>query len=164
MSFGWYRVPALLVLSVASVPAAQPREIHFNRDVRPILSENCYACHGPDKNQRKGKFRLDVRDEALARDVIVPGKPDQSKLVQHIYSTDEDERMPPPKTHKILTPAQKQTLKDWIAAGAEYEPHWAYLKPRRLPVPAVKDQKWVCNPIDAFILAGLEGRGIRPSP
>src|SRR5881296_2322543 len=129
MSFGWYRVPALLVLSVASVPAAQPREIHFNRDVRPILSENCYACHGPDKNQRKAKLRLDVREVALEREAIVPGKPAESKLVQHIFSTDPEEIMPPPKAQKILTTAQKDLLKRWIAVGAEYQPHWAYIKP-----------------------------------
>ena len=122
MSFGWYRVPALLVLSVASVPAAQPREIHFNRDVRPILSENCYACHGPDKNQRKAKLRLDVREVALEREAIVPGKPDQSKLVERIFTDDSDDVMPPPKSGKKLTQRQKETLKQWIAAGAEYEP------------------------------------------
>src|SRR5258707_11408514 len=105
--------------------------IQFNRDVRPILAENCFACHGPDKNQRKAKLRLDLRDVALEREAIVPGKPEQSKLVEHIFSTDPDEVMPPPKVHKKLTPQQMELLKRWIADGAEYEPHWAYIKPQR---------------------------------
>src|SRR5437867_11730158 len=118
MSFGWYRVPALLVLSVASVPAAQPREIHFNRDVRPILSENCFACHGPDKNQRKGKLRLDVREAALDKKAIVPGKPDESELVKRLYTTNTDDVMPPPESHKEMSPEQKTLLERWIAQGA----------------------------------------------
>src|SRR6266550_3105674 len=102
---------------------AATNEIQFNRDIRPILSESCYSCHGPDKNQRKAKLRLDVREVAIEREAIVPGKPLESKLVEHIYTTNEDDIMPPLKTHKTLTPAQKQLLKAWVAAGAEYEPH-----------------------------------------
>src|SRR5947208_10736675 len=101
---------------------AATNEIQFNRDIRPILSENCYACHGPDKNQRKAKLRLDVREVALEKGAIVPGKAAESKLVQHIFSTDPEEIMPPPKTQKTLTPAQKELLKRWIVEGAEYEP------------------------------------------
>src|SRR5437867_12837715 len=108
MSFGWYRVPALLVLSVASVPAAQPREIHFNRDVRPILSENCYACHGQDKKQRKAKLRLDVSEVALVREAIVPGNPDQSKLVERIFMDDSDDVMAPAKSGKEANQRQKE--------------------------------------------------------
>src|SRR5438046_506070 len=100
---------------------AATNEIQFNRDIRPILSESCYACHGPDKNQRKAKLRLDVREVAIEREAIVPGKPDESKVVEHIFSTDPDEIMPPPKSRKKLTAAQKELLKKWIAAGAEYE-------------------------------------------
>src|ERR1043166_7181134 len=104
-------------------------EIQFNRDVRPILAENCFACHGPDKNQRKAKLRLDVREVAIEREALVPGKPEQSKLVEHIFSTDPEEIMPPPKSHKSLSQKQKALLKAWIAAGAAYEPHWSYIKP-----------------------------------
>src|SRR2546428_10174581 len=113
-------LPFLTALTCAQ---AATNQIQFNRDVRPILSENCYACHGPDKNQRKAKLRLDVREVALEREAIVPGKPDKSKLVEHIFSTDPDELMPPAKSGKKLKPAQKELLKDWIAAGPDYELH-----------------------------------------
>ena len=152
----------LLLLGISPVAGAT-NEIQFNRDIRPILSENCYVCHGHDKNNRKGKLRLDDRDVAIEREAIVPGKPDESKLVQHIFSTDPDEIMPPPKTHKTLTPAQKELLKNWIAAGAKYEPHWSYIPPKRFPVPQTKSPDWVRNPIDAFILHSLEAKNIRPS-
>src|SRR5437667_12140561 len=110
----------LSALGVTSVCAGTPG-IQFNRDIRPILSENCFVCHGHDKNQRKAKLRLDVREVAIERGAIVPGKPAESKLVEHIFATDPDEIMPPPKTRKRLKPAQKELLKAWIAAGAEYE-------------------------------------------
>src|SRR3974390_1035839 len=112
-----------------------PARIEFNRDIRPIITENCYACHGPDKNQRKAKLRLDVRQIALERGAIVPGKPAESKLVDHIFASDPDDIMPPPKTQKKLTPSQKELLKQWIAEGAEYEPHWAYIPLKRPVVP-----------------------------
>jgi hypothetical protein len=143
--------------------AAGPNEIQFNRDVRPILSENCFVCHGHDKNQRKAKLRLDVRDVAIERGAIVPAKTEESKLVEHIFSTDPDEIMPPPKSNKKLTAEQKELLKEWIAAGAEYEPHWAYIPPKRFPMPRTRDSKWVRNPIDGFILSALEAKNIRPS-
>src|SRR5215470_7028315 len=97
---------ALSILQIAS-PAVETNQIQFNRDIRPILSENCYACHGPDKNQRKAKLRLDVREVALEKEAIVPGKPEKSKIVQHIFSSDPEEIMPPPKTQKTLTLTQK---------------------------------------------------------
>ena len=143
-------------------PAAA--RLEFNRDIRPILSENCFQCHGPDKNKRKGKLRLDVRDAAIEKGAIVPGKPQESKLVASIFSTDDDDVMPPPETHKSLTPAQKEMLRQWIAAGAEYQPHWAYLQPRRSDPPTTSNPSWVRNPIDAFVLHTLETKGIKPSP
>ena len=111
------------------------KPIEFNRDVRPIITENCFACHGPDKNQRKAKLRLDVREVALEKGAIVPGKPDESKLIEHIFSSDPEEIMPPPKSRKVLSVPQKELLRQWIAAGAEYEPHWAYIRPKRPGVP-----------------------------
>src|SRR6266446_4845726 len=153
----------LIGLPVLSTLAAT-NEIQFNRDIRPILSESCYSCHGPDKNQRKAKLRLDVREVAIEREAIVPGKPDQSKVVEHIFATDPDEIMPPPKSRKKLTVAQKELLKRWIAAGAAYEPHWAYIKPQRPESPPTKTPHWVSNPIDAFVLNTLETKKIRPSP
>lgn len=139
------------------------KPIEFNRDVRPIITENCFACHGPDKNQRKAKLRLDVRDIALERGAIVPGKPNESKLVEHIFSSDPDEIMPPPKSRKVLSAAQKELLKQWIVAGAEYEPHWAYMPLKRPSVPHPSNTSWVRNPIDAFVLRTLEDKEIQPS-
>ena len=140
------------------------QSIRYNRDIRPIFAENCLLCHGPDNNRRKAKLRLDVRDNALGLKAIVPGKPEDSLLVQHIFTTNADDIMPPPSTHKALTPEEKKTLKEWIAQGAQYEKHWAYIKPVRPAVPAVKEQGLVRDPIDAFILSALEGRRIAPSP
>src|SRR5207245_7315893 len=124
MSFRRSQLFAQLAFALAPLigASAATNQIQFNRDVRPILAENCYACHGPDKNQRKAKLRLDIRDIAIEREAFVPGKPEQSKLLEHIFSTDPDEIMPPPKTGKTLMSAQKEILKNWIAAGAEYEP------------------------------------------
>src|SRR2546430_1868333 len=92
--------------------------IEFNRDIRPIITENCFACHGPDKNQRKAKLRLDVRDIAVERGALVPGKPAESKLIAHIFSDDPEEVMPPPKSRKTLSTIQKELLRKWIVAGA----------------------------------------------
>ena len=162
------RVSFFVSVSLALLPGAwadgrAPR-IEFNRDIRPIITENCYACHGPDKNQRKAKLRLDQREVALERGAIVPGKPAESKLIEHIFSSDPDDVMPPPKTRKVLSAEQKELLREWIAAGAEYEPHWAYIPLQRPAVPPTQDRSWVRDPIDAFVLRVLESKGIRPSP
>src|SRR6267154_1742827 len=143
-------------------PSAQP--IEFNRDVRPLLTENCFACHGPDKNKRKAKLRLDVREVAIERGALVPGKPGEGKLIEHIFSDDPEQQMPPPQSGKTLSTQQKDLLKRWIASGAEYQPHWSYIKLQPPPVPQTRESGWVRNPIDAFILHTLETKGIRPSP
>ena len=143
---------------------ATERKPEYNRDVRPILAENCFACHGPDSAARKADLRLDVRDAALKAEVIVPGKPDESPLVERIFSDKPGQRMPPKKSHKKLTAVQKETLKRWIAAGADYQPHWSFIAPKRPPLPAVKKTGWVRNPVDNFILAELEKHGLAPAP
>jgi mono/diheme cytochrome c family protein len=139
-------------------------KIEYNRDIRPILSENCFACHGPDDAKRKGKFRLDLRESAIAKKAIVPGKPADSTLVDRIQTNDPDDAMPPPESHKTLTATQKDVLKRWVAQGAEYKPHWAFIAPVRPPVPQVRTSGWVRNPIDAFVLGRLESQQITPSP
>ncbi len=154
----------LLVLAAGSRPARSDGTVEFNRDIRPILSENCFFCHGPDKKHRDSGLRLDIRDEALAKEAIVPGKPEESELVERITSDDEFERMPPKKSTKRLTNAQKELLKRWIAEGAEYQPHWAYVVPERAAVPAVKARERVRNPIDGFIIKALEAKKLAPSP
>ncbi len=161
--------PACLLLVVAAVlPASEEKQpankVSFNRDIRPILSDHCFACHGPDKNKRQGKLRLDERDVAIAKKAIVPGNPGESELIARIHSKDESEVMPPPEHHKPLTKDQKELLERWITQGAEYQAHWAYIAPTRPALPPVKQQAWVKNPIDTFILAQLEARKIAPSP
>src|SRR5438105_5406618 len=154
------RLLLLAAACAAALPSAVRAEnaIRFNRDIRPILSDNCFLCHGPDKNRRKAKLRLDDREIALAKRAIVPGKPDESELVARISAADDD-RMPPPETHKTLTAKQKDLLKRWIAAGAEYEPHWAYIPVERPAVPGlISPRSATANPIDAFILAKLAAR------
>jgi hypothetical protein len=150
-----------LVLAASGAPADPVR---YSRDVRPILAEHCFACHGTDSAARKGKLRLDVQDVAVARRAIVPGKPDESKLVARVFSADPAAVMPPPKAKKPLTGQEKDTLKRWIAAGAGYEAHWAFVPPARPPLPAVSNEAWVRNPIDRFVLARLERQDIVPSP
>jgi hypothetical protein len=159
------RAAALLVLpALCALPARAADAVQYNRDVRPILSDNCFACHGPDKNARKAKLRLDVREEAIKAEAIVPGHPEKSALVERVFSTQRGQVMPPRKSHKTLTAAQKDLLKRWIAAGAPYQAHWSFIAPVRPPLPAVKDAAWVRNPIDRFILAALEKQGLHPAP
>jgi len=152
----------VLVVTIGAAP--QGKTVEFNRDIRPILSETCFRCHGPDKNQRKAGLRLDLRESALAKEAIVPGKPEESELIARILSDDHEEVMPPVEENKPLNPRQKELFQRWIREGAEYQPHWAYVAPRKQSPPTVQDKAWVQNPIDAFILNSLESKGIKPSP
>jgi mono/diheme cytochrome c family protein len=144
--------------------ASAPGRLQYNRDIRPILAENCFACHGPDSAARKADLRLDLREEAIAGGAIVPGKPDQSELIHRIYATDGEGLMPPANSKKKLTEEQKALLKRWVAEGAEYQPHWSLIPPQRPALPVVQDKNWPKNPIDHFILAELEKRGLKPAP
>ncbi len=146
------------------VSSAQDAPIVFNRDIRPILADNCFACHGPDSASRKADLRLDRPDVAATMKAIVAGKPAESGVMHRILSTDPEEVMPPSATKKTLTPRQKDLLKRWIAGGAEYQPHWSFIAPTRPAVPKVKNAAWVRNPIDAFVLAKLESAGLTPAP
>jgi hypothetical protein len=142
--------------------------VEFNRDIRPILSDNCYACHGPDKNQRKADLRLDIKEGAMAdrgdSRPIVPGKPDQSELIRRVTATAKGKRMPPAKFGKQLTSRQIALFRRWIEQGAKWEPHWSRIPPKRPPLPAVQDRSWPINPMDRFILARLEEEKLQPSP
>jgi hypothetical protein len=145
---------------VALTASAAQSPLGYNRDIRPILSDNCFRCHGADKNARKAKLRLDDRDVAIDKGAIVPGKPEESELVKRIFNTNADDVMPPADSQKQLTAEQKKMLRTWIAQGAKYEPHWAFIAPTRAALPKVKDKKWAANPIDTFILAQLEAKKI----
>ena len=149
----------MVVVWTAAVPGiAEDRPVRFNRDVRPILTDKCFACHGPDAENVEGDLRLDLPEMATQPGgVITAGDPDTSALVRRIMSTDDDQRMPPPGTHKPLQPAERELLQRWIAQGAEYEPHWAYAP---LLPPEVPDGPG--QPIDQFIAARLKDRGVKP--
>ncbi|MFN8706559.1 MAG: DUF1553 domain-containing protein [Planctomyces sp.] len=144
-------------------------EIQYNRDVRPILVDACFACHGADSAARKGDLRLDQRDAAVQQGAIVPGKPDESEMIRRILSEDPESVMPPPEMKKTLTPAQKKILADWIQNGAEYQQHWSYLAPVRSAVPPVPStisgqySSWPKNAIDHFVLNQLAQNGLTPA-
>lgn len=159
----WPPLCVVLGALLAAFCAAEER-IEYNRHIRPILAENCFACHGPDSASRKADLRLDQRQAAVDYGAIAPGEPDKSGLVYRIFAEDADERMPPRSSHKSLTAEQKELLKQWVAAGAEYQPHWSLIAPARPAVPQVKDSAWVRTPIDAFVLARLEAMGLSPAP
>jgi hypothetical protein len=133
-------------------------QISYNRDIRPILSDKCFHCHGPDQKTRKGKFRLDVREDAVAKNAIVPGKPEESELIARVFTSDPDDLMPPAEAHKPLTEAQKKLLRRWVASGAEYERHWAYVPPVKPVIPPAK------NAIDALVRQRLREVGLKPAP
>jgi len=138
--------------------------LDFNRDIRPILSENCFYCHGQDKNKREGNLRLDDREAAVSAGAIIPNDVMASEMVQRIHSTDAETLMPPPNSNRRLSDEQKKMLSRWIEQGAGYSSHWAFVTPQRPVEPEVKQQEWVRNPIDRFVLAELEKRGLSPSP
>jgi hypothetical protein len=159
---------ALAVLAVACLALQPPLDaadpaISFNRDIRPILVENCFACHGADSGSREADLRLDRRDDAIAFGAIKPGDPDSSPILDRIYSDDPEEVMPPPKSKKKLTAEQKKLLSKWIAEGAAYEPHWSFIPPKKPEPPAVSNEAWVRNPIDRFILADLDAAKLKPA-
>src|SRR4051812_412093 len=141
--------------SPAAVRKSTKDQIDFNRDIRPIFSENCYACHGPDKNKRKAGLRFDVKEEPFKKlesgdYAIVPGKPRQSKMIQLITTKDEDDRMPPAKAGKRLTRDQINLLTRWVDQGAKWKNHWSYIPPERPELPEVKNKRWPRNEIDYF--------------
>ncbi|HVQ30812.1 MAG TPA: PSD1 and planctomycete cytochrome C domain-containing protein, partial [Vicinamibacteria bacterium] len=161
--------PTAPVVRPAATSAADGR-LSYNRDVRPILASNCFACHGPDRNNRQMGLRLDREDAAKAvlpsgATAIVAGRPDQSALVARITHPDEQKRMPHVSSGKErLSASQVATLRRWIEEGARWEPHWSYIPPRRpAALPSVQHAAWGKNPVDAFILSGIEAQGLSPS-
>ena len=155
---------AWCLLAPAADSAGEPRPLDFNRDIRPILAENCFYCHGQDGQKREAELRLDDRAAALAAGAIVPGDAGASTLLERIHSTDPDVLMPPPTSNRRLSDHQKQLLDRWIKEGAEYKPHWAFTPPVRPAPPAVQRADWVRNDIDRFVLAKIEAGGLAPSP
>ncbi len=165
LAFGLSITVSALINNGASADKTKVKSIDFNREIRPILSDNCFTCHGPDEKQRMAKLRLDTKDGAFAKEgVITPGNSAQSRLIRRVTSKDPNVVMPPPESGHKLTEKQIELLKRWIDEGAQWNEHWAYLPPKRPEVPQVKNSTWVRNPIDNFILARLEREGLAPSP
>ena len=156
---------SVLLIALAVAPFARgdvpiPETIDFNRDVRPILSENCFACHGFDAPARKADLRLDTQEGIAA---AVKGAKTQDDLLKRVGSSDPDERMPPPESGKTLTERQKAVLARWVEQGAQYKGHWSYIKPTRPAVPAVEQAGFTRNPVDRFVLAKLREQNHAPS-
>jgi hypothetical protein len=162
----------IVALALGQAAVAAPKavsKIDFNHDIHPILSEHCYACHGPDERKRKAGLRLDRHEDALkelksGNRAIVPGNPDKSALVQHVSSHDPDEVMPPPKQGKPLRADQIATLIRWVKDGAEWKPHWSFIPPERASLPEVREQNWPRNEIDRFVLERLQQKSLHPAP
>ncbi len=170
---GWRAGLAAGSLLAATLPAHAADQIQFNRDVRPILADNCFACHGPDANHRKAGLRFDTKEGFFEKTpkhepTVVPGNLAKSELWLRITTTNLDDKMPPEDSHKSLKPEQIETLRKWILAGAPWEGHWSFIKPERPAVPSkfkVQSSKFkVQNPIDAFVLAKLQEQGLKPNP
>ena len=167
------RKSCLTLLPLVITTAFAADTVEFNRDIRPVLADNCFHCHGPDPGTRKAGLRLDTEAGFFAKrqtkdgkevpPTIIKGRPDQSSLFQRLLSKDEDEVMPPPETHKKLKPAQIAQIKTWIEQGAPWQPHWSLLPPTAAK-PPVDPSGWAKNPIDAFVLAKLKAAGLQPAP
>src|SRR5229473_1964364 len=146
---------------------ASEKPVDFNRDIRPILSDACFTCHGPEEKSRQGNLRLDIRESAFAEHngyrIIVPGSSATSRLYQKISSKDNAFRMPPAWSGRSLTPKQIELFRQWIDQGAKWQSHWAFDPPKRPAIAEVKDKTWPKNPIDNFTLARLEAEGLKPS-
>ena len=155
-------MPRVLVVFLIIQGCCVADEVDFNRDIRPLLSQNCFACHGPDRHKRKGKLRLDTMEGS--RKVIERDDPVGSELITRIMSEDPDERMPPGESGKELNGQQLELLRKWVLSGAQYSEPWAYVPPKAHALPVTSDKKWAQNWIDSFILARLEREGLKPSP
>lgn len=148
-------------------PPSPSKTIEFNRDIRPVLADNCFHCHGFDAGKRKGNLRLDTAEGATAlhdgRQAVKPGDPSGSELIRRVRSADPATVMPPQEAHKRLAEDQIERLVKWITEGAEYQPHWSFIPPQRPGIPPTKHPEWARNEVDAFVLAAIEGRGWKPS-
>ncbi|GAB3996800.1 DUF1553 domain-containing protein [Spirosoma daeguense] len=156
---------------IAQLDDQLPESIDFNRHVKPILSDKCFFCHGPDKASQKGGLELATAEGAYAalkkskgKHAIVPGDLGESEVYHRLIATEPDVMMPPPSSNRFLTPYEKAVLMKWIEQGATYKPHWALIKPEIATLPTVKNTSWPKNPIDFFVLSSLEKAGLKPSP
>ncbi len=168
----WARTASVLIGGLVTLclvvrPAVSVERLQFNRDIRPILSDKCFACHGPDAGAREAELRLDKREDAVADrggyQVVDTLDPSESELLIRILSDDDDEQMPPAEFEKPLTDQERATLVRWIKQGGDWQEHWSLIPPVRPPLPIVKNTDWVKNPVDAFVISRLEQAGVDPS-
>ena len=159
-----FRPLCLLLISASAISA---EDLRFNRDIRPILSENCFFCHGQDPKHREADLRLDQRSEAIKDNdgvfAIVPGHPEKSEILKRMVSHDPDDQMPPPESNRKVTPAQIELIRRWIAQGAPYEKHWSFVPPEKASAPKLNDASWARQPFDRYVLAKLETEKLQPS-
>src|SRR5579864_7411991 len=165
----YYLKLCLLLLAVASFAIAASARVEFNRDVRPIFSDKCYTCHGPDAAAKHVPFRLDTEAAAKAelsggKHAIVAGNPESSEIIRRITAEKPALRMPPVSSGLKLSDAEVDTLRQWIAQGAEWQKHWSFIPPVHPPLPDVNNAAWPRNPIDRFILQRLAREGLQPAP
>ncbi|MCX6853914.1 MAG: DUF1549 domain-containing protein, partial [Verrucomicrobia bacterium] len=168
MTFIRIHVILSLIAAQANLFGANAGRVVFNQDIRPILADACFHCHGPDPGTRKAGLRLDTESGFFTakegeKATVLKGKPEDSPLYQRLISTDEEEIMPPPESHKTLKPEQIALVKEWIAEGAPWQPHWSLIKPERTPLPVVKNTAWVKSPVDSFVLSKLEALNLTPA-
>ena len=168
-----HRLKLLLVALVIPICsggfATESGKVDFNFQIRPLLSDRCFKCHGPDEKARKAKMRLDSREGALKEledgwAVIKPGNIEKSELIRRVFATDEDDLMPPPKSNLKLSSEEKELLKRWVAEGAEFKSHWSLIPVGRAAPPETRDSSWGRNPIDSFVLSRLEKENLQPAP
>ena len=154
--------PLTLLLLATTLAYSAAQTVEFNKDIRPILSDHCFTCHGPDATHRQMGLRFDTPDGP--KSVIVPGNPAQSEIIRRITATDDDQMPPKTSGKRPITAAEAELIRQWIAQGAQFQPFWSFIPPVRPALPVVKSTAWPLNPIDSFILARLEREGLRPSP
>ena len=158
-----------LVIAIEPASGDEGPSVDFDRQIRPILSDKCYACHGPNESSREGGFRIDLKESAIAEadsgsQPIVPGDAMSSEVYARLVTDDDDLRMPPKDSGKSLTPAEIQLVQNWIDQGAVWKQHWAFVTPTRSSLPVVSNKTWLKTPVDLFILQRLEQEGLAPSP
>lgn len=164
----YHTASVILILAASLTSPALGEDVNFNRDIRPILSDHCFKCHGPDSAERKAELRLDTREGLLGHTddepIVVPNHPEKSELFRRLTSTDPEERMPPPDSKLELSEQQIASVRKWIKQGAPWEQHWAFNPPRRSSLPAFEEWQWLKNPIDAFVAERITQKGVQPSP
>ena len=153
----WKSILSILLVVALCQSVSARSKLNYDRDIRPILSETCFACHGPDEQTREAEFRLDIANDHFIG-LLSPGNPDDSELAQRIVSDDDNLRMPPIDSRKQLTSAQIEMIKQWIKEGAQIEGHWAWNAPRKAALPRIQNKRWARNAIDYFVKKQLDGQ------